>query len=172
MTFDYKAILKYIGILFVLILVQKTFIYYITLSEYNIAPDLVIIALAYIGAKEGKIVGMIFGFLTGILVDILSGSFFGLSALSYTIAVFVAGFFQTESERFIYKQYFMITVFAASIVANLIYFGLYFQGTTLNFTIVLLSYVLTSSTYTTLISFTYIIIPRKKSIDRSFLSDS
>lgn len=172
MNFDYKSILKYIGILLILILVQKTFIYYITLSDYYIAPDLVIILLAYIGAKEGKIHGMVFGFFAGMLIDFLSGSFFGLSALSYTIASFAAGFFKTDSERFIYKYYFMITVFAASVVSNLIYFGLYFQGTNLNFTIVLLSYVLTSSTYTTLISFTYILIPRKKGIDRSFLSES
>lgn len=172
MNFDYKALLKYSGILLILIFLQKTFIYFITLSDFNIAPDLVIIAIAYIGAKEGKIHGMLYGFFAGLLVDILSGSFFGLSALSYSLAAFIAGFFKTENDKFVYKWYFMVTVFASSLISNIIYFGFYFQGTPLNFTFVLLSYVMTSSTYTTLISFIYTIIPRKKQIDRSFLSES
>lgn len=172
MNFDYKAFIKYSVILIVLILIQRTFIFYISLSDYNIAPDLVLIALAYIGAKEGKIHGMLYGFFAGLLIDMLSGSFFGLSALSYTLAAFTAGFFMTENEKFIYKWYFMITVFTSSFIANVIYFGFYFQGTPLNFTIVLLSYVMTSSTYTTLISFIFTIIPRKKGIDRSFAHES
>lgn len=172
MNFDYKALIRYILILVILVFVQKTFIYYIALSDFNIAPDLVVIAVAYIGAKEGKIYGMLYGFLAGLLVDILSGSFFGLSALSYTMAGFLSGFFNTENEKFVYNWYFMITVFASAFLANVIYFGFYFQGTPLNFTFVLLSYVMTSSTYTTLISFIYTIIPRKKGIDRSFISES
>ena len=172
MNFDYKAVIRYTIILLILVFIQKSFIYYITLSDYNIAPDLVVIALAYIGAKEGKIHGMLFGFFAGLLVDILSGSFFGLSALSYSLAAFIAGFFMTENDKFVYKWYFMITVFASSFVANITYFGIYFQGTPLNFTVVFLSYVMTSSTYTTLMSFIYTIIPRKKGIDRSFISES
>lgn len=172
MNLDYKSLLKYTGILIVIVFIQKTFIYYIALSDFNIIPDLVVIAIAYIGAKEGKIHGMLFGFFTGLLVDILSGSFFGLSALSYSLAAFIAGFFKTENDKFIYKWYFMVTVFSSSLVANIIYFGFYFQGTPLNFTFVLLSYVMTSSTYTTLMSFIYTIIPRRKEIDRSFISES
>ena len=103
MNFDYKAFIKYSVILLILIIVQRTFIYYITLSDFNIAPDIILIALAYIGAKEGKIQGMLYGFFAGILVDILSGSFFGLSALSYTLAAFTAGFFMSENEKFTYK---------------------------------------------------------------------
>jgi len=172
MNFDYKAIIRYILILTFLVFIQKTFIYYITLSDFNIAPDLVVIAIAFIGAKEGKIHGMLFGFFAGLMFDMLSGSFFGLSALSYTLAGFLAGFFKTENEKFVYNWFFMITVFVSSFLANVIYFGFYFQGTPLNFTVVLLSYVMTSSTYTTLISFIYTIIPRKKGIDRSFISES
>lgn len=172
MNFDYKVLLRYAAVLLILAFFQKTFIDYIALSDFNISPDLVIIAIAYIGAKEGKIYGMLYGFSVGLLIDVLSGSFFGLSALSYSMAAFIAGFFKTENENFVYKWYFMITVFTASFISNVIYYGFYFQGTPLNFTFILLSYVMTSSTYTTLISFIYTIFPRKKGIDRSFISES
>jgi rod shape-determining protein MreD len=172
MNIDYKAIIRNVILLVILIIIQKTFVWFISLSQLNIAPDFVIIALIYIGVREGKISGAVYGFVAGMLLDILSGSFLGLLALSYTIAAFTAGFFQTENERFLYKFNFIIAVFAVSILSNIIYFGLFFQGTPIVFSKVILLYILPSSTYTTIISMVYTILPKKKGIERSYLGDS
>jgi rod shape-determining protein MreD len=172
MNFDYKSIIRNVIILTILIVVQKTFVWYISLSQLNIAPDFVIIALIYIGVREGKISGAIYGFIAGLLLDVLSGSFLGLLALSYTVAIFVSGFFQTDNERFLVKFNFIIAVFAVSILSNFIYFGVFFQGTPIVFSKVILLYILPSSTYTTIISLVYTILPKKKGFDRSYLSES
>jgi len=172
MNFDYKAVIRNIVTLLVLIAFQKTVVWFISLSQLNIAPDFVIIALIYIGVREGKISGAIYGFLAGMLLDVLSGSFLGLLALSYTISAFIAGFFQSDNERFLVRFNFIIVVFAISIISNIIYFGLFFQGTPIIFSKVILLYILPSSTYTTIISLVYTILPKKKGLDRSYLSES
>jgi len=172
MNIDYKAIIRNTFILIFLIIVQKTFVWYISLSQLNISPDFVIIALIYIGVREGKISGAVYGFIAGLILDVLSGSFLGLLSLSYTVSIFIAGFFKTDNERFLYKFNFVIAVFSISIVSNFIYFGLFFQGTPIVFSKVILLYILPSSTYTTIISLVYTILPKKKGIDRSYISES
>ncbi len=171
MNFKY-GIVKNILILIVLLLIQKTFIKILSLSALNISPDFVVIMLIYIGAKEGKITGSVYGFLTGLLADFLSGTFIGLSAMTYTIASFLAGFFKTENEKFLTKYMFLVTVFACSFAGNFIYFWIYFQGTPITFPEVLVKYVLTTSAYTTIISLVYVIFPRKRKIERSFLGEA
>jgi len=158
------AYIKYFVIIVVLILIQKTFIWLISLSSLNITPDLVIIAVVYIGIKEGKITGTVAGFIAGILIDFLSGSFLGLQALSYSITSFIAGHFKDENDKYLYKFYFLIIIFLCSIVSNLIYYAIFFQGTSVSFTEIILKYVLTSSAYTTLISILYIFFPKRKKI--------
>ncbi|MCX6158322.1 MAG: rod shape-determining protein MreD [Ignavibacteriae bacterium] len=172
MNIDYKSIIRNAILLFVLILVQKSLVWFISLSQLNLSPDLVIIALIYIGVREGKISGAVYGFVAGLLLDVLSGSFLGLLALSYTVSAFIAGFFQTENDRFLVRFNFIIAVFAISILSNFIYFGLFFQGTPILFAKVMLLYIFPSSTYTTIISLVYTILPKKKGYDRSYLSES
>jgi rod shape-determining protein MreD len=172
MNFDYKSIIRNVIILLLLILIQKSLVWFISLSQFNISPDFVIIALIYIGVREGKISGAIYGFIAGLLLDVLSGSFLGLLALSYTISAFIAGFFQTDNDRFLVRFNFIIAVFAISILSNFIYFGLFFQGTPILFAKVMLLYIFPSSTYTTIISLVYTILPKKKSLDRSYISES
>lgn len=172
MNFDYKSIIRNAVLLIILILIQKTVVWFISLSQLNIAPDFVIIALIYIGVREGKISGAIYGFIAGLLLDVLSGSFIGLLALSYTISAFIAGFFQTENDRFLVRFNFVFAVFAISILSNFIYFGLFFQGSPILFAKVMLLYIFPSSTYTTIISLVYTILPKKKGFDRSYRSES
>ena len=172
MNFDYKSIIRNAIILLLLILIQKSLVWFISLSQFNISPDFVIIALIYIGVREGKISGAVYGFIAGLLLDVLSGSFLGLLALSYTVSAFIAGFFQTDNDRFLVRFNFIIAVFAISILSNFIYFGLFFQGTPILFAKVMLLYIFPSSTYTTIISLVYTILPKKKSLDRSYLSES
>lgn len=158
-----SKILKYVVLLVVFIVLQKSLIWLIAISAYNISPDLVMVVLAYISIKEGKTMGIIFGFFAGLLIDILGGTFIGLQALSYTLACFVAGFFNSEDEKFLKKQYFLLVVFIISLVSNFIFYSIYFQGTSVPYLVVLMRYVLTSSAYTMIVSLIYLLLPRRKS---------
>lgn len=159
---------KYIAVLVILILVQKTLIWLISLSSLNITPDLVLISLVYISVSEGKIFGSITGFLAGLTLDLISGSFLGLMALSYSIAGFVAGGFYTEGDKYLSKINFLIIVFLSSIISNFIYYAIYFQGLSLSFIEIFSKYILTTSTYTTIVSIVYIIFPGKKAIKEGY----
>jgi rod shape-determining protein MreD len=160
--------IKYIAILVILILLQKTFIWLISLSSLNITPDLVIIAVVFISISEGKVFGSITGFLAGLAIDLISGSFLGLMALSYSIAGFVAGGFFTEGDKYLYKFNFLIIVFLSSIISNFIFYIIYFQGLSLNFIEIFSKYILTTSTYTAILSIVYIIFPSKKALKEGY----
>ena len=154
--------LKYFIFLVVLILVQKTFIWLIALSNLNITPDIVIIAVVYIGIKKGKIEGAIAGFLAGLVIDYLSGSFIGLLALSYSIAGFISGFFKDENDKYLTKYFFLLVVFVCSLIVYFLYFTIYFQGASINFSEIIIKYVFTTSAYTTIISIVYALFLKKK----------
>jgi rod shape-determining protein MreD len=160
--------IKYLAIIVVLILVQKTLIWLISLSSLNITPDLVLIAVVYISISEGKIFGSITGFIAGLTIDLISGSFLGLMALSYSITGFVAGVFFTEGDKNLSKINFLVIIFLCSIVSNLVYYVIYFQGLALNFFEIFSKYILTTSTYTTIVSIVYIIFPGKKALKEGY----
>jgi rod shape-determining protein MreD len=159
---------KYIAILAVLIIIQKTLIWLISLSALNITPDLVLIAVVYISISEGKIFGSVTGFLAGLVIDLISGSFLGLMALSFSVAGFVAGSFYTEGDRYLLKLNFLIIIFLCSVISNFIYYFIYFQGLALNMFEIFTKYILTTSTYTTILSIVYVILPSKKAIKEGY----
>lgn len=134
------------------------------MSSYNITPDLLLIALVYFSLKEGKIFGSISGFAVGFIIDLLSGSFLGLLALSYTITGFISGFFKKEDDRFLLGYRFLIIVFVFSLLCNLIYFTIYLQGSGLLFLEIIYKYILTASAYTTLLSVVVLLIQGKKQL--------
>jgi len=140
----------------------------IAITDYQITPDIVLIGLVYIGIKKGKITGSVGGFIFGMLFDILSFSFLGLMALSKTTAGFAAGFFNNENkiERYLNTYIFVLIVFLCSIFNNIIYFALYFQGTSLLFQDIVLKYVIPTALYTAFFGIIPIILTRKKIIGR------
>ena len=146
--------LKYAGILALLIIIQKTLIGLIDVTSYQITPDIVLIGLVYVSIKKGKITGSVAGFVSGLILDLLSFSFLGLMALSKSAAGFVAGFFNVENkiDRYLNSYVFILIVSFASLFNNIIYFTIYFQGTNLTFTDVLLRYVLPTTVYTAIFS--------------------
>lgn len=160
--------LKYAGILVGLIIVQKTLIGLIDVTSYQITPDIVLIGLVYVSIKKGKITGSVGGFVVGLILDMLSFSFIGLMALSKAVSGFVAGFFNVENkiERYLTSYVFIIIVSLASLFNNIIYFTIYFQGTNLTFTDVLLRYVVPTTVYTAIFSvFPIIFAKRKKRVN-------
>jgi len=155
-----------------LILFQKTVIGFISVSNINITPDIVLIALMVISVREGRLSGSLYGFFAGMLLDLISGSFLGLSALCYSVTSFIAGNFNTENKKYLTKYYFILIVLFGAIVSNLIYFIFYFQGSPIELSRVILNFVLTSATYTALLSIFYIAIPHRKKIERGFAGES
>ncbi|MBS1492159.1 MAG: rod shape-determining protein MreD [Bacteroidetes bacterium] len=150
--------LKYIAVIILLVAVQKTLIWLIALSNYNIAPDLVILMVIYVGIVRGHIEGSIIGFLSGLMIDTLSGSFLGLSALSYTIAGFIAGYFCIkEREEFLNKYYLIGIVFLCALIGNSIYFLIFYQGSPISIFNIFLIYVLSTTTYTTIVGSLFIL---------------
>ena len=159
---------KYAILLIVLAVVQKTLIWLLAVTSYDITPDIVLIGLVYISIQKGKITGSVGGFVIGLILDFFSFSFLGLMALSKTTAGFMAGFFNNENkiERYTKSYVFVIIVFVCSLVNNVLYFALYFQGTLLSFTDVLLRYVIPTAIYTAFISILPLIFIRKKVLYR------
>jgi rod shape-determining protein MreD len=160
-----KEDLKNAGILAGLIIIQKTLIWLIAVTSYDVTPDLVLVGLVYIGLRKGKIYGSISGFSAGLVIDFISFSFLGLMALSKATAGFVSGFFGNDVnkvERYLNTYVFVIIVLFCSLINNTIYFTIYFQGSTLQFTDILIRYVLPTSVYTSIFAVIPIIFEKRK----------
>ncbi len=54
-------------------------------------PDIMLIVILYIGMKNGSNIGQLTGFFSGLLIDFLSASPFGLNSLVRTILGFLSG---------------------------------------------------------------------------------
>ncbi len=79
-------------------LVQLLFGSWMTIRE--IRPDFLLIVVMFIGRNEGKVGGQIYGFLIGLIADMIGlSSFLGLSALSKTVAGFGAGLLRKRRNR-------------------------------------------------------------------------
>jgi rod shape-determining protein MreD len=111
-----------------LLLLQTTFIPFISLGGY--LPDLFLLYLVYLALKRGQIEATISGFVIGILQDIVTIKFFGLAALAKTITGFVAGYFFNENtlEQTLGSYRFVLLAGVCSLVHNLVYFTIFFQG--------------------------------------------
>ena len=111
-----------------LVLLQTTFIPFISLSGY--LPDLYILYLVYIALCRGQVEATVWGFIIGFLQDIIAIKFFGLAALSKTVAGFVAGYFFNENttEQTLGSYRYLLLIGLCSIVHNFVYFTILFQG--------------------------------------------
>jgi rod shape-determining protein MreD len=156
--------LKFSIIILVLIVVQRTLIWLIAVTAYEITPDVVLIGIVYFGIKKGKIAGSVSGFLIGLILDFFSFSFLGLMALSKSTAGFIAGYFNNENkiDRYTKSYIFIIIVFVCSLLNNLMYFTIYFQGTSVIFADILLRYIIPTAVYTAIFGIVPITFGRRK----------
>ena len=118
---------RLILITLLLVALQTTIISFTSIA--NIIPDVMLIWIVYIAITQGQIPATAYGFGIGLLLDLVSGQFLGLSALSKTIAGFLAGYFYNENkiEMNIGNYQFLMFVGIASAVHNLIYFVIFTQ---------------------------------------------
>jgi rod shape-determining protein MreD len=160
--------IKFGVVLVVLILIQKSLIWLIAVTEYQITPDIILIGIVYLGIKKGKIPGSIGGFTAGLIFDLFSFSFLGLSALSKATSGFISGFFNRENkvDKYTETYIFILIVFISSLFNNILYFSLYFQGTSLNFTAIIIRYIFPSAIYTALLAIPLVIFNKRRSSKR------
>jgi len=118
----------------------------------SIVPDLLLIWIAYVALTRGQIPAMTTGFFLGILVDILSGgdSMLGLSALTKSVAGFLAGYSYNENKtaQFLSGPQFPLVLIFVSLVHNLLYFLIFLQGSDLSWRTTILQFGLPATLYT------------------------
>ena len=113
---------KYTLILFM------TFILQAWSSEFfsvgTIDPDFCVIVLLYISIKNGGVIGTLFGFFIGLIIDLSSGTnqFFGLTPLVYTMTGYFSSFLKEENIR-LNKIYFT-SIWVAILLIQFLIFSL------------------------------------------------
>jgi len=120
--------LKYLFLSIFLIGIQSQLMRLLTLE--GITPDLLTIWIVYIALREGQLPATLWGFSIGLLFDLFSGNFLGLSALTKTVCGFTAGYFYNENKTplTLGSYRFIVIVLVVSFIHNAIYFLLFTQG--------------------------------------------
>ena len=144
--------LKYALITLLLILIQTQTMRLLIIE--GITPDFLLIWVVYLSLRNGQMTGTIWGFVAGLLFDLVTGNFIGLSALTKTVAGFSAGYFYNENKtHLILRSYqFIIIVLVASVIHNAMYFVLFTQGSEIGFFRAIFQFGLTTALYTSLVT--------------------
>jgi rod shape-determining protein MreD len=114
-------------------------LFYTNISIRNVQPDFVLIVLSIAAFLLGPMPGQIMGFVTGMVLDILSGGLLGITAFTYTLIGFgvgvVGGMIYGRNILISIMLLFFVTILKAallSLVAALFlepgYFGYFAQG--------------------------------------------
>ena len=136
----------------ILIVVQTTVLRLLMIQ--GISPDLLLIWIVYLALKEGQVSGTAWGFALGLVFDLTTGSFIGLSALTKTIGGFSAGYFFNENKTGLTlgSYRFPLIVLSTSAIHNTLYFIIFMQGTEIGALKAVFSYGFTTSFFTTAIA--------------------
>ncbi len=141
-------------VLYTLLLItfQTTIVSFTSIA--NIIPDVMLIWIVYLAVTEGQIPATLYGFGIGLLLDLISGQFLGLSALSKTVAGFLAGYFYHENkiEINLANYQFLLFVGIASLAHNLIYFIIFTQGSDVGLLTAVFRFGVFSMLYTTFVA--------------------
>lgn len=130
-----------------------------TLSFASISPNLLIIVVSAFGFMRGKKEGLYIGFLTGILLDIFSGSIVGINALLYMYIGYFNGYFRKMFYPEDIKLPMVLIAGSDFVYSLLVYFFLFLFRSRLDFYYYLFHIILPELVYTMLITiFLYVII--------------
>jgi rod shape-determining protein MreD len=158
---------KYFCIAVLLFIIQVTFVPY--LSVEMITPDIPILFVIYLSLQRGQFFGMILGFLDGFFFVFFAGNFFGLYALTYTIAAFITGYFYEEdrAKETLQSYFFIFIMFLSVFFSNLIYFIIFIQGMSeFNFSLLITKYCLGSTVYTLIFGIFFMFIISRGKINK------
>lgn len=123
--------LRSAAVVLALLIVQTVFLSFVAIE--GIVPDLLLIWIVYVAIARGQLHATVAGFVVGLVQDVVTTQFFGLAALAKTVGGFVGGYFfnENKTDLTLGTYRFVAVVAICSLVHNLIYFGIFFQGETL-----------------------------------------
>ncbi len=144
--------LRYAVAALVVMVIQLTFVPLIAVAGFT--PDLLILCLVIMGIRRGRVEATVGGFLIGLLQDLATTQFFGLAALSKSIAGFAAGAFANENtaEQTLGSYRYPFTVLLISAVHNLPYYTIFYQGVDRSLVTAVVISTLGTALYTALIA--------------------
>jgi rod shape-determining protein MreD len=139
-----RSILVALGLL----LLQTTFLPFLSVGGF--LPDIFLIWIVYIAITRGQMEAMITGFVAGLMQDAVTIQFFGLMALTKTIAGFIAGYFYNDNitEQTLGSYRFVLIVLLASFVHNIFFYGIFLQGIQDSVFLTMIEFSIASSLYT------------------------
>ncbi|MBM4166205.1 MAG: rod shape-determining protein MreD [Ignavibacteria bacterium] len=156
-----KSILRSILWGVALIAFQTTVVRLISIE--GVMPDVVVLWIVVIALREGQIAGTVSGFVSGLILDIISGDFLGIGALSKTICGFLSGYFYDEfkSSEVVGTYRFFFAVIFSSLVHNIVFFVVYLQGSEIEFVRTIIQYGIGTTAYTSAIGIIPLLWKRK-----------
>jgi len=144
-----RSLLVDIALALAVLLLHTTIIPFIAIGD--VVPDLPLLLVIIIAIRRGQIPGTLAGFFIGLALDLLSGGdgVMGLSALTKTVAGFLAGYFYNENKTFqtLGGSQFLVIVLLAGAVHNVLYFVIFLQGSGFSWMWILLRYGLPALLY-------------------------
>lgn len=113
----------------ILLLLQTTIVPYLSLEGYQ--PDLLMIWVVLVAIRRGQVEAAVSGFAAGLLQDLTTTQFLGLAALAKTVSGFAAGYFfnENKTEQTLATYRFVLILLLASMIHNIVYYMIFFQGT-------------------------------------------
>ena len=98
-------IIKYFIIVIIAFVIQSWTSEFFSLG--SIDPDFCVIVILYIAIRDGRMNGVLVGFIMGLMIDLSSGlnQYFGLTPLIYTLTGYFCGFLNGQSNK-LNKTYF------------------------------------------------------------------
>jgi rod shape-determining protein MreD len=147
-----KTHIKYLFASLLLIIIQSQVVKLLSLE--GLTPDLLTIWIVYLALRHGQVSGTVWGFIIGLLFDLVTGNFIGLSALSKTVCGFLAGYFYNDNKTVLTLSSYRFTliVLIVSFVQNVIYFVIFTQGSEIGLLRAVLEFGLATTLYTATVS--------------------
>jgi rod shape-determining protein MreD len=135
----------------VLLLLQTTFVPFLSIGGF--LPDLLLIWVVYVAVSRGQLEAIITGFAVGLLQDVVTMQFFGLCALTKTIAGFTAGYFFNDNltEQTLGSYRFLLIILFSSFVHDILYYGIFLQGIQDALLATMIEFSIAASLYTALL---------------------
>ncbi|MFZ0390430.1 MAG: rod shape-determining protein MreD [Calditrichia bacterium] len=138
--------IKYIFFFIIALLLQITLVKYVRI--FNWLPDLLLIVLVAYSLRKGANAGMTAGFLTGLIQDLLSTHFIGLSALAKTIAAFTAA---NMAGKFSARTEYFLALIVSALMHDLVYFLIYTLGENFSIQSLIFLYTIPNVMYTAIV---------------------
>ncbi len=141
------------GLISIFLIVLQTQVMRLLTIE-GITPDILMIWIVYLALRQGQMKGTLWGFAIGLVFDLVTGNFIGLSAMTKTICGFTAGYFYNENKTtLILRSYqFIVIVLIVGVIHNTVYFLVFTQGSEIGFFRAIFQYGLATALYTSILT--------------------